>query len=169
MMSMNEKSVWYREPMVWMLISIPLAAVIGGVATLFLAIMSNDGLVVDDYYWRGKAINRVLERDQWAVTHGIRADVLIDYDLGLVMARLTAKQLNQLPGQLKLKLSHATRGGFDHTLVLHRTLDGSYRSLLPKLAPGRWYLQMEGSDWRLVGVMRSPDDGQVRVTLTGRP
>lgn len=169
MMSMNQKSVWYREPMVWMLISIPLAAVIGGVATLFLAIMSNDGLVVDDYYWRGKAINRVLERDQWAVIHGIKADVLIDHDLGLVMARLTAKQLNQLPKALKLKLSHATRDGFDRELVLDRTLDGGYRSLLPKLVPGRWYLQMEGSDWRLVGVMRSAGEGQIRITLTAQP
>ena len=33
---------WYREPMVWLVISIPLAAVIGGLVTLGLAIRGGD-------------------------------------------------------------------------------------------------------------------------------
>jgi hypothetical protein len=36
---------WYREPMVWLVIGIPLAAVIGGLVTLGLAIQGGDALV----------------------------------------------------------------------------------------------------------------------------
>jgi len=41
---------WKREPLVWMLIAIPLSAVIMGVVMITLAIQSFSGLVVDDYY-----------------------------------------------------------------------------------------------------------------------
>ncbi|TAK53620.1 MAG: hypothetical protein EPO25_09960 [Gammaproteobacteria bacterium] len=36
---------WYREPMVWLVIAIPFAAVIGGLVTLGLAIRGGDALV----------------------------------------------------------------------------------------------------------------------------
>ncbi len=36
---------WYREPMVWLVIGIPLAAVIGGLVTLGLAIRGGDTVV----------------------------------------------------------------------------------------------------------------------------
>ena len=57
---------WKREPMVWMLIAIPLAAVIMGVVMITLASQTFSGLVVDDYYKKGKQINRVLARDRLA-------------------------------------------------------------------------------------------------------
>ncbi len=38
-------------------------AVIGGMTSLYLAVTTSDGLVVDDYYTRGKAINMDLARE----------------------------------------------------------------------------------------------------------
>ena len=55
---------WYSHPYVWMVIAFPLAAVIAGFITLTLAIQSDTGLVVDDYYRKGQAINQIIERDQ---------------------------------------------------------------------------------------------------------
>ena len=52
---------WYKEPWPWVLIAIPFSAVIMGVVLITLALESEDGLVVDDYYWKGKQINQVLE------------------------------------------------------------------------------------------------------------
>ena len=69
---------WYREPLVWLLISFPLTAVIAGFFTLYLAIISKDGLVVDDYYQRGKEINMSLARDRAAARHGLHASVTLD-------------------------------------------------------------------------------------------
>ena len=66
---------WYKESYVWLLIFFPLLAVIGGIVTTILAVQSDDGLVVDDYYKQGLEINRTLERDQVAVDYNLDADI----------------------------------------------------------------------------------------------
>ena len=71
---------WYKEPMVWLAISIPLSAVIYGIFFLTVSITSFDGMVVDDYYKVGKQINRELKRDKAAQTHGLRAQVSVEGD-----------------------------------------------------------------------------------------
>lgn len=47
---MNEKHdrPWYREPWPWVAIAIPLAAVIMGMTTLYLAVSNPDYLVVEE-------------------------------------------------------------------------------------------------------------------------
>ena len=62
---------WYREPFVWLLIAIPLTAVIVGFVGLALAIRSDDGMVEDDYYRQGMAINRMLDRDKAAAAENL--------------------------------------------------------------------------------------------------
>ena len=52
---------WYKVPFVWLVVGIPLSAVIMGGVILYFSIVSFDGLVVDDYYTEGKKINRVLK------------------------------------------------------------------------------------------------------------
>ena len=51
---------WYREPWPWLLMMGPAIVIVAGFYTLWLAIQSNDGLVADDYYKRGLAINQTL-------------------------------------------------------------------------------------------------------------
>ncbi|MCK7576724.1 MAG: FixH family protein [Chromatiales bacterium] len=48
---------WYREAMVWFVIAIPLTSVFTGFTMLYLAESGKDGMVVDDYYRKGKEIN----------------------------------------------------------------------------------------------------------------
>ena len=69
---------WYKVPFVWLVVGIPLSAVIMGGVILYFSIVSFDGLVVDDYYTEGKKINRVLKRDKAAYIHGLRAQVQIE-------------------------------------------------------------------------------------------
>lgn len=147
---------WYREPFVWLLISLPLAAVVGGFVTLALAIHSDDGLVVDDYYRKGREINRVLARDDAALRLELASDLEFDPERQLVRARLSGAPSLEAPARLHLRLLHATRGGFDRELDLERTADGSYHALLPSLPPGRWHVQLEAADWRLVGSLVFP-------------
>lgn len=44
----HDAAPWYRQLWPWLLIAPPLASVIGGVALLWIAIASNDGLVTPD-------------------------------------------------------------------------------------------------------------------------
>jgi hypothetical protein len=147
---------WYREPFVWLLIAFPLTAVIAGFATLWLAVTTDDGLVEDDYYLRGKEINRVLARDQAAATRGLQGRVELDDAQHELLIRLTARAQATIPDNVELKFLHATRSGIDRILILARQSDGSYRAPLPELAPGHWNVQLAAQDWRLVGSLYVP-------------
>lgn len=155
---MNASRAWYREPLVWLLISFPLTAVIAGFFTLYLAIISSDGLVVDDYYQRGKEINKSLARDHAAAQHGLRASVTLDVAKQEVVVQLSAARQQPLPDVLNVRWLHATRAGFDRTQTLIRVPDGSYHNAFPDLAPGHWYVQIEAQDWRLQGSLRVPTE-----------
>ena len=62
-------SPWYRQFWPWFLIAVPAAAVVMGITTILLALHEPDGLVSDDYYREGLAVNRDLERDQIGRAH----------------------------------------------------------------------------------------------------
>ncbi len=161
MIPVNVIRPWYREPLVWLIISLPLTAVIAGFFTLYLAIISKDGLVVDDYYQKGKEINMSLARDRAAARHGLRAGVHLDAAKKEVVVRLNAAKDQHLPDRLDLRWLHATRAGFDRTQMLIRSPDGRYRGAFPELAPGHWYVQIEAQDWRLQGSLRVPAEARL--------
>lgn len=164
---MKTSRAWYREPLVWLIISFPLTAVIAGFYTLYLAIQSKDGLVVDDYYQKGKEINLSLARDRAAAQHGLRASVMFDTAKQNVVIQLSLAGDRHPPDTLDLRWLHATRAGFDRKQLLARSADGGYRSAIPELAPGHWYVQIEAQDWRLQGSLRLP--GEVRLELVPMP
>jgi hypothetical protein len=163
---MNTTAVpWYREPFVWMLVAIPLLSVIGGVTLLTLAIRSDDGLVVDDYYRRGKLINRELKRDAIAAENRLRADLSLVHGERLAL-RVDGRPPQGWPATLELKVLHATRAGHDQHVVLVRTAQG-YDGRLTPLVPGRWYLELSAPDWRLLGEWQHPRDRSARLSAGG--
>ena len=52
---------WYREPWPWLLIAAPAASIVMGLVLWALAVSTDDGLVANDYYKRGLAINQKLK------------------------------------------------------------------------------------------------------------
>lgn len=144
---MNKKP-WYRELFVWLVILFPVSAVIGGMITISLAINSDDGLVIDDYYKQGLEINLVLERDKMAVKHGLQATLNLDNNF--IKVRLDKNSAYDLPDKLNLKFSHHTRSGFDKDIVLNRVSDDMYQNKLPELILGKWSVQISADDWRLL-------------------
>ena len=156
--NMTKNNRWYQEPFVWLLIGLPLLAVIGSFVSLALAIHSDDGLVEDDYYRRGKEINRTLARDHAAATHGLQGRIDLDDAHHELLIRLSANKTATLPDSLQIKFLHATRAGFDKTLILPRHADGVYRAPLPRFEPGHWNLQLAAQEWRLNGSLHLPGD-----------
>ena len=144
--------LWYREPYVWFVIAIPLAAVIGGIITARLAVESNDGLVVDDYYKQGLAINRVIDRDKAAQRLGIQAILQVSRERERDRFRLFLKGNEKftVPKKLNVSFLYSTRGGFDKQLTLALSGGNTYQSVLPRLKKGRWYIQIEADDWRVL-------------------
>ena len=100
---------WRDQPFVWMIIAIPASAIVASMVMLTLAIQSDSGLVVDDYYKKGKEINRVLARDSLARSLGINALLTLDKDLGLIKVTLNGDNLNIGAKPLELQFLHSTR------------------------------------------------------------
>jgi len=145
--------VWYREPFVWFLIAVPLAAVIGGIITARLAIESDDGLVVDDYYKQGLEINRVIERDEAATDLEIKANIQFSQDQHTFRLFLTGNTKFTTPDSVNISFLHSTRSGFDEHLSIHKKENNLYQTQLPQLEKGRWYIQIETDNWRVLKTM----------------
>jgi hypothetical protein len=118
MISSKDAKPWYREPFVWLVIVIPATSVVMGAVMIALAVSSQDGLVVDDYYRRGLEINKVIERDEAAAAYRLEADLVLDASRGVVRATLVGSDAFVRPSMLRLALMHPTRSGLDQELFL---------------------------------------------------
>jgi len=157
-----QKRPWYREPWVWLLIALPASAVIGGMITIYLAIVSSDGLVEDDYYKRGKTINLELARDQAAVHYQLQAILGIDSQSGQVTVRLESRD-HVHPERVSLLLLHPTRAGKDQRIQLEPDGKGVYIGTARTVEPANWHVQLETDDWRLSGRMQLPKEESLRL------
>lgn len=138
---------WYKQFWPWVLIGIPFGTVVACSITIYLAIVTADGVVVDDYYKEGKAINLSKERDERAANMGLSAQLVRgDGDAIRIM-------FNQAVGDESLvaTFSHATQNQRDVSLALVPTGERAFDAVLEPLPPGKWYVHLapaEG-DWRL--------------------
>lgn len=167
---------WYREPLVWLVIALPAAAVIAGISTVFIANNSSDSLVVDGFQKVGLIAQRESAADRKAMAMGLVAIVSIDRESGQLTARMeTAKDAGFDSRKITVSLHHPTRRDMDRYTTLELDSSGLYRGNIGDTADGRWYIQLEGqaSDqadngganidkWRLSGRI---DARQELVTL----
>ena len=155
MTAQHDKKPWHRQPWVWLLRALPMTAVIGGMVTIYIAVATSDGLVVDDYYKRGKAINMDLARDRAAAMHQLQARLGIDLQYRQVTLKLQARGY-ELPGTVALALLHPTRAGHDQAVQLQMVDAGRYTGTVAELPLGGWYVQLSADDWRLSGRLTLP-------------
>ncbi len=143
---------WYRYLWPWLLISIPALAVVGSGITLWLALTSNNDLVVDDYYREGRTINRTIARDQEAAHLGLRARIE-DSSEGLRLELQAADPAPEFPATLRLRLVHATEAARDRDVTLRSLGQGRYLGAGEHLpSASRWAVVVEdpGAHWRLM-------------------
>jgi len=115
---------------------------------LTLSIQSFDGLVVDDYYKRGKEINRVLERDIYAKKNNISANVQLSSEK-LIVA-IDTQDLYALSAEIEVRFLHPTQSGRDFSLRVDQQSPGHYSAEISHLPVGRWIVQIGTPLWRLV-------------------
>ncbi len=154
---------WTRYPLVWMLIAIPFSAVIMGVVMITLAIETDSGLVVDDYYEQGKHINRILARDRTASHLGLAALLELHQESGSIIIEFDHPAQTLVDDRIELNLIHATRPGFDKHLLLKNVDPRTLEAALPELNKGRWNLAVQTTKWRLTGSLQVPGPSSVRL------
>lgn len=138
-------SDWTKQAWPWILMAPPAAAVLAGIATVWIAVASADGLVAEDYYKQGLAINKVIAREQRARTLGLHAR--LEMDGGRIRVRLEGAQ----PEALFVHLVHRTRAGYDQRLRL-APANGAYEAEMAPLARGGWraFIEDPRGEWRVV-------------------
>lgn len=149
---------WYREPWPWILMSGPAIVVVAGLITAWLALRGEDGLVADDYYKQGLAINQTMARNDTAGRLGVQAELY--FANGRVRVNLGNASVR---GSLSLRLVHPTRAGVDQNANMVAIQPGVYEGQLQALQPGRWHVVLEERDWRLTGDWILPATGALKL------
>ena len=153
---------WYRQGWPWFLIAFPATAVVAGIATLVIAIQTFDGMVVDDYYKQGQAIDQEVNRTRNAAALGLLASVELRAESVVVV--LQGNSGVALPQGVLLTIVHPTRGGEDQLIALGGS-NGRYEGHVAPLGVANWALQLEDEarTWRLNGSASLPTETQVRL------
>lgn len=144
---------WYKQWMVWMVITPPAAAVIAGIVMINLAIESDDGLVVDDYYKQGLGINQTLQRDQLARDMNLEAAVTIESEA--VTLTFDNEMVDPV---LYLHFIHPTQSQRDVKVNLGLTAVNTYKAQMEQTLSGNWNVLLEPEDksWRITGRINLP-------------
>lgn len=155
---------WYREPWPWILMAGPAAVIVAGAVTIWLAVSGADGLVEDDYYKQGLAVNQRKQRDAEASLRGLAATVHLAADGRTVEVDFEAPGQARPPA-LRVSLAHPTRAGRDVDLVLPLGSNGRYRGQFAEPLTGRWYLSIDDATqaWRLSGEWRVVDGSVIQL------
>jgi len=143
---------WYRQLWPWLLMLMPGLALVGGAVTFWLALSTNNALVVDDYYREGRAINQQLARDRAAGQLGLAGELRRDGEGGAHLTLSVASHA-ALPPFVTLRLVHATRAELDRVVSLAAAGAGVYVATGARLPDsGRWNVMVEDPErrWRLV-------------------
>lgn len=157
---------WHREPMMWLVVGIPLASVVAGIAMITIASRASVDNVAEPFRRIGKAQTVEMSRDHRAMQLGTSAALSVGAngrDLVVTLERAEA-------AVLELKLVHPIEQRFDVDLKLVAVAPGRFAGTLAQpLAPARWDLELGdiGHTWRIVGQLEAGRDGARLVPALG--
>jgi len=139
---------WHKQFWPWFLIFLPASAVVAGIATVLIAMDEPDGLVADDYYKQGLAINRTLAKEQMAKQLNLSAQLSLTNDL--VTLQLDGNL--PLPEKLLIHFIHPTKANRDKSWVLNKQ-NNNYRASITPVEDTSWHIRVEPEQgqWRLNG------------------
>jgi len=144
------RSPW-REPMVWLLVALPLSAVIAAFALLYAAARSsgNDDLVADPVQQTGQIQVSDLGPDTVAQQRQLSAILSVGTG-GIDLIPVTGDFDRHAP--LRLSLRHPARAASDRALSLQPSADG-WQIATPLDASHDWIVQLSPADgaWRIEG------------------
>ena len=139
------------EPLVWLVISLPLAAIVASASIMHFALQRQDSNSGDDASRYSPGINAELTRQAQARTLGLAVQkaVLSGHE---TRVELRSIGVGDLPATLTLRLTHPVAQRFDKTILLNRIATGAYVGPgIPAAVPGTvWQGVIDTPTWRVV-------------------
>jgi uncharacterized protein len=153
--------IWWKEPMVWLIAGLPLAAVVAGLATVMIAVHDPDSLVSEEHVKQGMAVvTPESAADARAAALGIAAEVSLK---GGRVSVLLNGGLAPTPATLRLILIHPAQAEQDVTLTLELISGNAYLGGPLSMPAGKRRVVLEATDraWRLTGEGTLSDAGML--------
>lgn len=161
----DENTPWYRQFWPWFIFSPLIFVVCAGFWMLYIATVTHDGAVLDNYYKDGLSIIERTQQDDWAAAKNLEARVQA---LGNAIQLRLDGELDAPPQSLTLTYVFSTQASRDVVVTLTRASDGRYLGQLPEPVEGRRELLLEstGGDnaWRLHGRVDMPTSSITPLT-----
>lgn len=146
---------WYREPWPWIVMAGPAIVIVAGCVTAWIAWSGADGLVSDDYYKQGLAINRVLARTESAAARGLGGELSVAPSGDLRVRLVQRNETVPLPNTVRVRLVHPTRASEDRVVEAVRGASGDYTARVGMPAGLQWQVVVDTPEWRLEGALPS--------------
>jgi hypothetical protein len=162
----NENNVWYREFYVWLVIVLPLCAVVASFATLYIAIQNPPEMVVEDYARIEAIAEENIARDRLAAQLGLTASLQMNIadsnGMTPLVLSLDGQPIDALPLSVRVRVFHSTTSKFDAEAILTKT-GGRYFGAI-KLPDSNYDLRIENLErtWLL---STRPESGAMRVEM----
>ncbi|MFY8134916.1 MAG: FixH family protein [Aquimonas sp.] len=153
---------WFREPMVWLVIALPMTAVVAGLSTLAIAIRSGSTDAVPDVVRRTLQIQDAdIAADRRAIELGLRGEIRFDADTGAIEAQMLG--LDAGTPALTLRLLHAGRASRDLEVRLVQAGE-AWHGRVEGAKGQAWNIELSAADhsWRVGGRL---DPGATRSEL----
>ncbi|MDG5500539.1 FixH family protein [Marinobacter sp. BGYM27] len=149
---------WYRQFWLWFLLSIPGITIVLCIGMIYVAVVTKDPLVTDDYSKEGLGINLELARDRAAADFKLGSTVIFSGNTITLEIEKAGRPASF--DYLILDLSHPTLADRDRRIQFQPVGDGLYEAKLPVKLDGRWYMELRGpeNNWRLKGEAILPSD-----------
>jgi hypothetical protein len=164
------KSIWWKEPMVWLVLGLPATAVVAAVSTYFIAAQGQDSLVTMEFHDEGMYMERITQREDKAAALGINAQLAVSGDR---LQLSLAGRMDRAPDDLQLTLEHPARAEKDFQVHLTQVNPRTYIAPMPAMGSGKRYLILEPPDkaWRITGQWQVPFAGKTTLTaaVTSNP
>lgn len=151
---------WYRHRWFWLVAAPPIAAVVGGLLTVWIAVRNADSLVVDDYARIGQAFEMDQSRDRRARALGVSATLHLDRATGAFELAVRGVPA----GEVQIVLLHPVTDTGDKRLTLTADGDDHYAGSFGPLDAARREVEIASAQqgWRLRGVLR-PGGTELRL------
>lgn len=153
------------NPVLVLVVTLPLLAVLGSFVSLALAVTRGDSELPKDYHWEGGALDHDQQRQALAARLGLGAGISFDQAAQrcTVVLHGAAPAPAPAPATLRLTLTHPTLASLDRHALLQRNGD-HYAAPCSAPPDAHWWLELadDADGWLLRGRVH----GDLRTPVT---
>lgn len=153
---------WYKQPWLWFIIAPLIATVLYSTVYITASVVTNDGVVLEEYTKRAKAFHEDNRLEEVAVQLGLSGTLRFDTVASDINLELISAKEETLPEQLELTIGHPTKASLDVTTTLRQLQPGHYVGELQTSLNGNRKLIISPADkkWQLIKEIEPPYDQQ---------